>query len=263
MSSNFYNYVYLDPRKPGKYPYKDICLLYEPYYVGKGTGLRYLQHLREKPARTNKILKDKIIYLSKEYNLSDYIDVFNYTLDENLSYEREDTLIKEIGSNYIDEIKNGPLVNLNLGSNPPNHKGKTYVEIYGSVERAQEQIELRRKIQIERGGFFGGHIHTEESKQKISRSSIRENNGMWGKNHTEEAKKIVAEKAMKRTEEYGNPNSKTHLIISPDGKEYITRELKKFCNNMGISYMSLKKTFLTGQSTSRGKTIGWILKSSI
>ena len=34
----YYNYVYLDPRKPGRYIYDDInvSFLYEPYYVGKG-----------------------------------------------------------------------------------------------------------------------------------------------------------------------------------------------------------------------------------
>jgi hypothetical protein len=38
-----------------------------------------------------------------------------------------------------------------IGSNPPNHKNKTYEEIYGKNWTAQ--VEKRRKKQLEVGGF--------------------------------------------------------------------------------------------------------------
>ena len=40
-SNLFYNYIYLDPRKPGKYSYNNLpfSLLYKPYYVGKEEDL--------------------------------------------------------------------------------------------------------------------------------------------------------------------------------------------------------------------------------
>lgn len=41
----FYNYIYLDTRKPGKYEYETICCLYEPIYIGKGHKNRYLAHI--------------------------------------------------------------------------------------------------------------------------------------------------------------------------------------------------------------------------
>lgn len=33
---NYYVYIYLDPRKPGKYKYSKCEFEYEPFYVGKG-----------------------------------------------------------------------------------------------------------------------------------------------------------------------------------------------------------------------------------
>lgn len=45
---NFYIYIYTDPRKPGKFIYEgvDICFLFEPFYIGKGTKNRYKVHIQ-------------------------------------------------------------------------------------------------------------------------------------------------------------------------------------------------------------------------
>src|ERR1017187_2319379 len=44
--NKYYNYIYLDPRKPGIYEYKELNLIFdhEPFYVGKGTGKRINSH---------------------------------------------------------------------------------------------------------------------------------------------------------------------------------------------------------------------------
>src|SRR5208337_4466529 len=43
----FHVYIYLDTRKPGRYPYQKYDFLYAPFYVGKGQGKRWKQHLFE------------------------------------------------------------------------------------------------------------------------------------------------------------------------------------------------------------------------
>jgi hypothetical protein len=43
----FYVYVYLDPSKPGHYCYGDVFFKYEPFYVGKGSGQRWADHLKQ------------------------------------------------------------------------------------------------------------------------------------------------------------------------------------------------------------------------
>jgi len=109
----YYNYIYLDPRKPGQYTYVglDFSLLYKPFYVGKGTGTRYLDHIRE--AKRNKSYnkyKIRIInkIIKKDYDMKDYIIVFNYTDDEYLAYKNENEVINHIGlDNLVNDNEGG------------------------------------------------------------------------------------------------------------------------------------------------------------
>jgi hypothetical protein len=56
---NFYIYIYLDPRKPGKYVYGMYVFDYEPFYVGKGKDKQYISHLREAVKKISESRKDK------------------------------------------------------------------------------------------------------------------------------------------------------------------------------------------------------------
>lgn len=251
----YYNYVYLDPRKKGIYNYENICFLYEPFYVGKGKKERCYYHLNNKRIDNN-ILKNKIDLLKNIYNLKDFIIKFNFTDDESNAYLNEINLIKEIGSNHIKDIKNGSLVNICLDNQPPSLKGKSYKDIYG--DRWQSEIDKRRNIQIEKGGFFSGKSHTEESKEKISRSIMGEKNPMWNKKHSLETRKKLGNKNNKGS---FNSNKKVFLVINPDGEIfYADGNIKEFCINNNLSYSALQKTLKTKKPPNRGKTKGWLLK---
>ena len=59
----YYNYVYLDPRKPGKFEFESICFLFEPLYVGKGKDDRCYEHLKNYKRIDNTIFRAKLEHL--------------------------------------------------------------------------------------------------------------------------------------------------------------------------------------------------------
>lgn len=80
-TNSFYVYIYLDPRKRGKFIYDSVCFLHEPFYVGKGHGNRANTLLAHNSYCKNKILK---------FNYSPLVVYFkrNITEDESFSIEK-------------------------------------------------------------------------------------------------------------------------------------------------------------------------------
>lgn len=105
-----YIYVYLDPRKPGKYKYNSYCFNYEPFYIGKGSNKRMYDHL--KGNKHNKHLERKIRKIQKECNYDPYINLYKDMLNEETSFILERDMIKSIGRM---NLKTGPLCNLTDG----------------------------------------------------------------------------------------------------------------------------------------------------
>jgi hypothetical protein len=104
----YYVYAYLDPEKVGLFEYGGFSFGYEPFYVGKGKGKRYLSGLTEVG---NKMKKDKIekIYSGGHEPLMIKI---KSGLNENEAFDLEILLIKEIGRITLE---NGPLTNITDG----------------------------------------------------------------------------------------------------------------------------------------------------
>lgn len=157
-NKDYYNYIYLDPRKPGRFEYPNLnfCLLYEPFYVGKGKNKRYLDHIADaKRNKTDNPKENKIRkIISLGYKQEDYI-IRLKNQNENNAYKLERLLCRQIG---LISDNTGPLVNESYGglgglgrimseeekiSRSTNHymKGRNYEDIYGK----EEAIKIKQK----------------------------------------------------------------------------------------------------------------------
>jgi hypothetical protein len=222
----YYVYELIDPR---------VNL---PFYVGKGKGNRVYFHLSEQSrAKSDNFKKfDKIKKIRKE-GYEPEVKIVKYFEDENDAYEYEEELIRTYGRRDIDE--SGILTNICESSRPPKLKGRTYQEIYG--DKWEEQIEKRRKAQIDAGGY-GPRKHTQETKDKISAKTAGENNPSYGVPCSEERKEKIRKKAKERYENgFKPPCSTLYILTSPEGVEYkVFGELKKFCKDNNISYATMQ-----------------------
>jgi len=97
-NNRFYVYALLDPRKPGKYEYEDICFLYEPFYIGKGQYNRCNNHTRD-AIKTNKNSHklNKIRKILKQSSFSPIICKISTELTNKKSIDIEKEYIEEIG----------------------------------------------------------------------------------------------------------------------------------------------------------------------
>ncbi len=97
----------------------------------------------------------------------------------------EDTVNNE--QKYIDKYNTIAPHGYNItdgGGLPPNHRGKTYEQIYGNKKTAEQQRLKRHVKQIQAGGY-GPVKHSAESKAKISKAVAGKNNPMYGKSQSE------------------------------------------------------------------------------
>lgn len=155
----FYVYMLVDPRND------------TPFYIGKGKGRRAKTHLWEIPETRNAHKENKIASIRAAGLEPKIVYVAENIIDESLAYDMETSLISKYGRKGYE--KKGILTNICLDSRPPNHKGKSYEEIYGP-ERADIERKKRADLQLARGGY-GPDEHTDITKKKIS-DAVRKHN---------------------------------------------------------------------------------------
>jgi hypothetical protein len=115
MKQDFYIYVLCDPTKPGAYNYYPIehTLDFEPYYLGKGRGDRYISHnyeARKFPKRLKNVRMVELMAMG--INPSKYAYKIFTGLDEKSAYRVEAMLIMAVG---MSNRGHGPLLNAHIG----------------------------------------------------------------------------------------------------------------------------------------------------
>jgi hypothetical protein len=243
----YYVYELIDPR---------VNL---PFYVGKGKDDRVYFHLSEKTrAKSDNERKFNKIQKIRKEGYEPEVKIVEYFENENDAYFYEESLIQKYGRIRYDE--GGILTNICESSRPPNHRGKTYQEIYG--DKWEDQIEKRRNLQLSVGGY-GPKKHSEETKRKISQKVAGENNPSYGIPCSEERKRKISEKAKERyAAGFKPPSAKIWKLTSPENKEYvIVGGLKEFCKSQNISYATMSAAIKYDRRGPRRN--GWSIEEKI
>lgn len=169
------------------------------------------------------------------------------------SEQEEDAYIQE----YNTMAPNG--YNLTPGGGlPPNHRGKTYAEIYGE-ERALQRIEDFRKLQISRGGF-GPRTHTKETKKRIQESVIQAHANR-DCSHSEETKQKISRANKGRLAGANNPKAKHWILIDPNGVQHQANgNLRQKCKELGLSFSTIHAAHHYGRIPTSGPAKGWQIK---
>jgi hypothetical protein len=152
----FYVYVYLDPRKPGKFVYSDYKFDYEPFYVGKGHAKRLYEHFEKWYIKNdkNKSKTNKIKKIIEETRNNPIVIKYRENLTEQEAFDLEKKMISVIGRK---DLGRGPLVNLTDGG-----EGATGY-VYSIKERLKRSINSKGN----KGYWFGKHF-SEDHKKKVS-----------------------------------------------------------------------------------------------
>lgn len=111
-----YVYCYLNPLKPGNFIYNtligDVEFDFEPFYIGKGSNKRYLDHLNYPNKDKNDFKQNVINKIIKESNKAPLIQFVKKELSSEEALLLEINLISSIGRR---SLKKGPLTNLTDG----------------------------------------------------------------------------------------------------------------------------------------------------
>lgn len=200
MEAKYYVYVYLDPRKKGKFIYGDYRFEYEPFYVGKGKDYRHKRHLNESQL-SDKSHKSNLIKKLISNGQYPNIIILKSEIFEVEAFELERSLISIIGRF---DLGTGPLTNKtdggegisgykwtdeqklkNKGRKPSRlglktseehkqkisqaNKGKTW---YNDDDRVRKFSELKKTQYSGENNPFFGKNHSEETLKKISKPII-------------------------------------------------------------------------------------------
>ena len=164
----------------------------------------------------------------------------------------EDTLVNE--QKYIDKYNTiAPYgYNINVGGGlPPNHKGKTYEQIYGS--NWKEQVRKRMKTKKQNKKFGGVKKHSAETKAKISEAVAGKNHPQWGKTLSEKTKRLIGKANKGRLVGDKNHNSKKWTLIAPDGTRHETvGNLRGKCLELGLNFATIHASHMYNRTMRSG-----------
>lgn len=145
------------------------------------------------------------------------------------------------------------------GGLPPNHKGKTYADIYG-LDRAEQERDKRLKTKLKNGRLGGVRSHTEETKKRIQESVIQAHANR-DCSHSEDTKQKISQANKGRLAGANNPKAKRWLLIDPNGTQHrVNGNLRQKCKELGLSFSTIHAAHYYGRIPTSGPAKGWQIK---
>jgi hypothetical protein len=256
----FYVYAYLDPRKPGEYKYGEYSFKFLPFYIGKGTGWRKTQHLRD---AFNKKIKNhkcnKIRKIKRTTGKDPIIIEVRSELIEEKAFNLEEDLVLTIGRL---DLKEGPLLNLNDGGYNrarPAEESRlknsiSTKEYYKDPENKKKASEIQKEVQnrpelVKKKKEYmkdNNPMHNEEYAKKCSNSikKFYKNNPEAIEKKRKHFSKINKHKTDKQiracTEALKKVRCKEWIIIDPDNNIIKIKDMMKFCNENNLDFNSMR-----------------------
>jgi len=258
--NRFYVYALLDPRKSGEYKYGEYEFEAEPFYIGKGTGWRKTQHLRDAFNKKTKNHKcNKIRKIKRTTGGDPTIIEIKSNIIEEQAFNLEEKLIRTIGRLDLNE---GPLLNLNDGGYSRTRLAKesriknsiSTKKFYEDPENRKIASEIQKEVQnrpelVKKKKEYmkdNNPMHNEEYAKKCS-DSLKEfykNNPDFVKERREHFSKINKNKTDKQKEAGREALKKIRckewIIIDPDNNIIKIKDMLKFCNENNLDFPSMQ-----------------------
>ena len=229
--NEFYVYVYLNPLKPGKYKYDNLTFDFEPFYVGKGKGKRFLDHLVN---QEGSVEKNTLIHQLLDSNNYPIIIKTKENILEDVSFKEEKNLIRLIGRKVLNE---GPLLNIQPGGE--GFSGWVITDNWreknkqGLIKRWKNaNLEFRKKHGEKIRKSFDNPITKEKLSKNAKKLWAEERERMTSYQQLPHVKEIKSKTSIEKL-------SKTYILISPTNERFLTNRLKEFCKEYKICYDSL------------------------
>lgn len=189
MMSKYYCYVLLDPRKQGRFEYEhvNLCFLYEPFYVGKGSGNRIARHFRcEKTKGDNKLKWSKIKAIITKTGQEPPYEIIHHSNVEQDVLNIERHTVESIGRL---NLKRGPLLNLQEGGGQPPKFNDFDEEKKDRIRQKFREKKQSPETRQKRASALRGRKRPKELCQKLSVMRMGKGNPMFGKKLTDEQRK--------------------------------------------------------------------------
>ena len=261
MNNIFYVYIYLDPRRPGSFIYKDFKFNFEPFYVGKGKHKQHLNHILESKnnfKNGNQFKLNKIRKIIKETGSNPIVIKLIEGLSEDESFKLESETINSIGRK---DLNLGPLVNMTNGGdgisgyrfseeskiNRSNRMKGSNNKFYGKTHNEEFKIAQSNRMKNNNPNYKDGvvdkirisntgKIKSMEERNNISKRMLGDNNPMKNKDTVSKVMKTIKDKGSFKNNENASNN---WIVISPENIELQIRNLAKFCRENNLSKESM------------------------